>query len=77
MTLNHRWDRRMFLGSTSVLAGMMLNARRIFGLATSGAPSSRVPEKLTGLGASGNVYAELGVTTVIRNPSNSFPTSRE
>jgi uncharacterized pyridoxal phosphate-dependent enzyme len=65
MTLNHRWDRRMFLGSAGVLAGMILNARKIFGLATSVAPSSRVPEKLTGFGASGNVYAELGVTTVI------------
>jgi uncharacterized pyridoxal phosphate-dependent enzyme len=65
MTLNHRWDRRMFLGSAGVLAGMMLNARRIFGLPATATPSSRVPEKLTGLGASGNVYAELGVTTVI------------
>jgi uncharacterized pyridoxal phosphate-dependent enzyme len=65
MTLNHRWDRRMFLGSAGVLAGMVLNARRIFGLPTTAAPSFQVPEKLTGLGATGNVYTELGVTTVI------------
>lgn len=55
----------MFLGSAGVLAGMLLNARKIFGLPATATPSSRVPEKLTGLGATGNVYAELGVTTVI------------
>ena len=65
MPLNHRWDRRTFLGSAGVLAGVLLNARRIFGLPTTVAPSSRLPGKLTGLGATGNVYAELGVTTVI------------
>ena len=65
MTRNHRWNRRMFLGSAGMLAGMFLNARRIFGLPATEALASRVPEKLTGLGATGNVYAELGVTTVI------------
>ena len=27
MTLKNRWDRRAFLGSAGMLAGMMLNAR--------------------------------------------------
>jgi L-seryl-tRNA(Ser) seleniumtransferase len=65
MTLKNRWDRRAFLGSAGMLAGMMLNARRMFGFPTAAVSPSRVPEKLTGLGATGNVYAELGVTTVI------------
>jgi L-seryl-tRNA(Ser) seleniumtransferase len=65
MTLKNRWDRRAFLGGAGMLAGMMLNARRMFGFPTAAVSSSRVPEKLTGLGATGNVYAELGVTTVI------------
>jgi L-seryl-tRNA(Ser) seleniumtransferase len=44
---------------------MLLNARRVLGLPATGTPSAGVPETLTGLGATGNVYAELGVTTVI------------
>jgi L-seryl-tRNA(Ser) seleniumtransferase len=65
MTLNHRWDRRTFLGSAGALTGMLLNARRVLGLPTTVNPSAGAPDKITGLGATGNVYAELGVTTVI------------
>src|SRR4030095_7602162 len=51
--------------SAGVIAGMLLNARRVFGFTGSAASSAGLPEKLTGLGATGDVYAELGVTTVI------------
>ena len=63
MTIKTFWNRRNFLGSAGVLAGMMLSARRVFGLPA--AIPAAVPEKLTGFGATGNVYEELGVTPVI------------
>jgi uncharacterized pyridoxal phosphate-dependent enzyme len=67
MNLKTLWNRRTFLGSAGVFAGMLLNARKAFGL-TNGAASSGaagIPGKLTGLGSTGNIYEELGVTTVI------------
>jgi len=49
-----------------MLAGLLLHARRAFALtARPAAPAAGLPEKLTGFGATGNVYEELGVTTVI------------
>jgi len=63
MTIKNFWNRRNFLGSAGGLAGMTLSARRVFGLAA--VIPAAVPEKLTGFGATGNVYEELGVTAVI------------
>src|SRR5215510_16442606 len=67
MNLKIPWNRRTFLGSAGIFAGMLLNARRAFGLGKVGTlPGTEAwPEKLTGLGATGDVYAELGVTTVV------------
>jgi Selenocysteine synthase [seryl-tRNASer selenium transferase] len=61
------WNRRTFLGAAGVLAGTLLNARRMFGFSDAGAGpnGSGGPEKLAGFGATGNVYEELGLTTVI------------
>src|SRR6516225_7808689 len=63
MTIKNFWNRRNFLGSAGGLAGMTLSARRVFGLPA--VIPAAVPEKLTGFGATGNVYEELGVTAVI------------
>src|SRR5215471_11229892 len=63
--ITNLWNRRAFLGSAGMLAGMLLNAQRLFGWPKTGRSAAGVPEKLTGLGATGNVYEELGVTTVI------------
>lgn len=61
----HRWNRRSFLGSLSVLASFALGATKLF----AGSPTRETQHawngKLTGLGQTGNVYEELGVTTVI------------
>ena len=61
----HRWNRRSFLGSLGVLASFALGATKLF----AGPPSREAQRtwngKLTGLGQTGNVYEELGVTTVI------------
>ena len=59
-------NRRGFLGSLALLAGTVFGRQRLF--AASGA--SAVKEgpgtgKMTGLGETGNIYAELGLTTVI------------
>jgi uncharacterized pyridoxal phosphate-dependent enzyme len=67
MNLKTLWNRRTFLGSAGMFAGMLLNARRAFGLGTGRTRSSAaaLPEKLTGFGSTGDVYEELGVTAVI------------
>src|SRR5215472_4907028 len=65
MNLKTVWKRRTFLGSAGIFAGVF-NARRVFGLSGHAAGrAAGLPEKLTGLGSTGNVYEELGVTTVI------------
>jgi L-seryl-tRNA(Ser) seleniumtransferase len=48
------------MGSLGVMAGALLNARKLFASPTPGTVS-----KISGFGESGNVYDELGVTTVI------------
>jgi uncharacterized pyridoxal phosphate-dependent enzyme len=54
-----RWNRRTFLGGLGALAGTALSGVKSFAFA---GPQA---EKLSGFGASGNVYEELGVTTVV------------
>jgi uncharacterized pyridoxal phosphate-dependent enzyme len=58
MELNLKWTRRAFVGSLGVMAGALLNARKLFAAPAAGG-------KISGFGESGNVYDELGVTTVI------------
>lgn len=66
MPLNPKSTRRTFISSLGVMAGAvtgaMANARSLF---ASAAPAYGAAAKISGLGASGNVYDELGVTTVI------------
>lgn len=61
MTIRERWNRRAFLGTLSAVTGMLLSPRKILARPVTPAPT----ETLTGFGATGNVYEELGVTTVI------------
>jgi uncharacterized pyridoxal phosphate-dependent enzyme len=63
MVFNERWNRRWFLGSISAAAAALLSPRKIFG-GSAPAPASP-PAEITGFGATGNVYDELGVTPVI------------
>ena len=64
MTLNFKWTRRSFMSSVAALSGAILSPKKLFGAASSGSPAP--PDaKLSGFGASGNVYEELSVTTVI------------
>jgi uncharacterized pyridoxal phosphate-dependent enzyme len=58
MGLNLKWTRRSFMGSLGALTAAMSNPRKLL--------SSPSPDaKITGFGSTGNVYDELGVTTVI------------
>ena len=54
-----KWNRRTFMGSLAAAAGWLASGRKV--IASPGRPTSR----LSGFGESGNVYDELGVTTVI------------
>jgi uncharacterized pyridoxal phosphate-dependent enzyme len=69
MPIKNLWNRRAFLGSAGMFTGMFVSARRAFGISTSSAASATnspaLPNKLTGFGSTGNVYEELGLTTVI------------
>ena len=62
MLFKEAWKRRTFLGSLASLTGILLSPRKLF---AGSAPTFKPSEKITGFGASGNVYEELGVTTVI------------
>ena len=60
MGLNLKWTRRSFMGSFGALTAAMANPRKLL------SSSSPIPDaKITGFGSTGNVYDELGVTTVI------------
>jgi uncharacterized pyridoxal phosphate-dependent enzyme len=58
--MRFRWNRRTFLGSLGATAAWTLTGKKA--LAWGGV---RATKKISGLGESGNVYNELGVTTVI------------
>ena len=55
--------RRRFLGILSAISAAVVSPKRLF--ASAPAPSPGAGRKLTGFGSTGNVYEELGVTTVI------------
>lgn len=61
MALNLKWDRRNFMGSLGVIAGSIFAPGKLFSLDR----SASVAAAVSGFGASGNPYEELGVTTVI------------
>ena len=63
MGLDLKWTRRSFMSSVSAAAGAMLHPGKLFSAAPT--PPAAEQPKITGFGSSGNVYDELGVTTVI------------
>jgi uncharacterized pyridoxal phosphate-dependent enzyme len=66
MEIGTKWSRRMFVGGISALAGALLNARKLLAAAvTVTAPNPAPQTTVTGFGSTGNVYEELGVTTLI------------
>src|SRR6267154_5662802 len=59
MAFNDSWNRRTFLGTLGALVGTIFSGRKAFAFPGGKAAS------VSGFGATGNVYEELGVTTVI------------
>jgi uncharacterized pyridoxal phosphate-dependent enzyme len=62
MAFNDSWNRRTFLGALGALAGVVFGRAKAFAFSPA-AGGAAAP--VSGFGASGNVYEELGVTTVI------------
>src|SRR5260370_21558284 len=62
MALSDNWNRRTLLGTRGALVGTIFSGRKAFAF-PSAAGGKTAP--VTGFGATGNVYEELGVTTVI------------
>src|SRR5712664_2894935 len=63
MALNLQWTRRAFMGSLGAIASTILSSKKLFGKVVLAA--GKDAPKVSGFGESGNVYEELGVTTVI------------
>ncbi|MDP9339444.1 MAG: aminotransferase class V-fold PLP-dependent enzyme [Acidobacteriota bacterium] len=64
MFFKHDANRRSFLGTLGAAAGALFAPARLFGKAEA-ASALPPPAGLSGFGSTGNVYEELGVTTVI------------
>jgi uncharacterized pyridoxal phosphate-dependent enzyme len=63
MGLNFKWTRRSFMGSLGFLTAALSNPGKLFSSPSPFSPPAAKPA--SGLGSTGNVYEELGVTTVI------------
>src|SRR5215470_2700102 len=63
MALDSKSTRRTFLSVLSAFSAALVSPRKLFATPASG-PGAQA-KKLTGFGSTGNVYEELGVTTVI------------
>src|SRR5579859_1529045 len=63
MSIIERSNRRTFLGTVSAISAAVLSPIKAFAAPSSSAPAAGA--KLTGFGSTGNVYEELGITTVI------------
>jgi uncharacterized pyridoxal phosphate-dependent enzyme len=62
MGLDLKWTRRSFMGSLGALTAAIANPRKLL---SSSSPAAATASAITGFGSTGNVYEELGVTTVI------------
>lgn len=63
MAFTEKANRRTFLGTLSAISAAVLSPIKTFALPASSTPVAS--KRITGFGSTGNVYQELGVTTVI------------
>jgi uncharacterized pyridoxal phosphate-dependent enzyme len=62
MAFKDNWNRRTFIGTLGALAGMLSGRAKAFGYSPE---AGGAPAPVSGFGSTGNVYEELGVTTII------------
>jgi uncharacterized pyridoxal phosphate-dependent enzyme len=65
MSLSDRWNRRTFLGSLAALTSAAFGRGTLFASSAAAGAPPKTKSPVKGFGASGNVYKELGVLTVI------------
>src|SRR3979490_3274396 len=65
MSLSDRWNRRTFLGSLVALPSTAFNRGTLFASTPAVGAQTKTKPPIKGFGASGNVYKELGLPTVI------------
>ena len=68
MSFRDRWNRRTFLGALAALSSAIVGRGELFASsasATSAASTKDAKSSVKGFGATGDIYKELGVTTVI------------
>jgi hypothetical protein len=65
MSFRDRWNRRTFLGALAALSSAIVGKGTLFAPTASATPSTDPKPSIKGFGASGDIYKELGVTTVI------------
>ena len=64
MPMKNGWNRRGFLGAIAAASATIMAPGRLFG-SSSATSAQNAQNGLSGLGHTGNVYEELGVTTII------------
>ena len=65
MSFRNRWNRRTFLGGLATLTSAIVGKGALFAPTASAASTKGAKSSIKGFGASGDIYKELGVTTVI------------
>jgi uncharacterized pyridoxal phosphate-dependent enzyme len=65
MSLSDHWNRRTFLGSLAALTSAAFGRGTLFASTAAAGAQTKTKSPVKGFGASGNVYKELGVPTVI------------
>jgi uncharacterized pyridoxal phosphate-dependent enzyme len=65
MSFRDRWNRRTFLGALAALSCAIIGRGALFASSASAASTKDAKSSIKGFGATGDVYKELGVTTVI------------
>jgi uncharacterized pyridoxal phosphate-dependent enzyme len=65
MSFRDRWNRRTFLGALASLTSAIVGKGALFASTASTPSTNDAKSSIKGFGASGDIYKELGVTTVI------------
>src|SRR3984957_21057137 len=65
MSFRDRWNRRTFLGAFAALSSAIVGRGALFASSAFAASTKDAKSSVKGFGATGDIYKELGVTTVI------------